>query len=503
MRIAFGPYAPDLPALVAGPKQVLAATNCLPRKIGYGPANSLSTSGMPTGSLSAFCRGAISGISRSGVPYHFAGDATKLYGYWPDSGSPFDPVVTDLSKSGDYAVATGDGWKFATLGDTVVALTRNEPMQYWALGSSTAFADLSEDAPRASCIATVGLFLVVGNTVDDREGAIPERVQWHAIDNPFSWPRPGTLAAIEVQSDYNTLKSSGGWVQNIVSEIEIGAIFQESAVSRMDYRGGSEIFAIDEVEDEHGLLIPNLVVPYGREVFYLSESGFRVFDYSGSRSIGNEIIDRTFFADIDRDYDHRVSAARDPDNPYIYIGYAGSGNTAGQPNKILVLNHLMGTFAVLEVDHDWICKTIDTVASNLDATDAEDIDSASGSFDDRLSPFGAIAIGGYTSSQTLAQFGGAALAATLETGDLEFMPGRKARTGEIRPLLEGGDPRIAVGYRAKPNGAIKWKPATRMSTRRGTCPSRCHSRYHRIRMTVSGGFDSIVGVDVEAQPGGR
>jgi hypothetical protein len=38
----------------------------------------------------------------------------------------------------------------------------------------------------------------------------------------------------------------------------------------------------------------------------------------------------------------------------------------------------------------------------------------------------------------------------------------------------------------------------------GTCPLRSTSRYHRIRVNVTGNFNTLSGVDIEARPeGGR
>ena len=37
----------------------------------------------------------------------------------------------------------------------------------------------------------------------------------------------------------------------------------------------------------------------------------------------------------------------------------------------------------------------------------------------------------------------------------------------------------------------------------GDCPLRTNSRYHRLRVTVNGNFDTLSGVDIEAMPEGK
>ena len=70
-------------------------------------------------------------------------------------------------------------------------------------------------------------------------------------------------------------------------------------------------------------------VPFGRRVFYLAEDGFYLFDYTESQPVGDDRVDRTFLADIDSDYFHRVSAVSDPDEKRIWILYPGSWNASG------------------------------------------------------------------------------------------------------------------------------------------------------------------------------
>ena len=496
MRITLGSWTPDLASLAVGQKGLVTCQNARPKAVGYEDQNSLSS--MSLGSTTVYCRGAISGISSDGVPFTIAGDETKLY--------LVDPGTTahvDKSKDGGYALGGSHKWRFEQFDDDIIAVTPNHPIQVFNLSSPSTFEDLSASAPRAACIGVVKLHTVVGNTVDLQDGKVTTRVWWPANSNPYSWPTPGSDTALAVLSDYRDLKGAAGDVQNIVGGTEVGAIFQEKAISRMDFRGGQVMYQIDQVEKDHGLLIPDLVVPFGRQIFFLAESGFRLFDYTGSVPIGEGVLDKTFLADLDRDHAHRVSACKDPDNQLIYVSYPGSGNTAGLPNKILLWHTTRKDFALCEIDTELVFQAVAMVDASIDQADAEDVDSATGSFDDRLAAYGAGQLGAYSSSHVLSQFAGTPLKALWETGDIEFTPGFRSMTGLMRPLVDQGDVRIQIGGRSTLRKAVTYKPAQRMSERTGACPSRMDSRYHRIRMTVDGGFDDALGVDTESRPTGK
>ena len=51
--------------------------------------------------------------------------------------------------------------------------------------------------------------------------------------------------AASVQSDNQTLQGDGGWIQAVTPGSEVGAIFQERAIWRMDYRGGDIVFDVE------------------------------------------------------------------------------------------------------------------------------------------------------------------------------------------------------------------------------------------------------------------
>lgn len=496
MRVVLGGWKPDLDPLLVGSKGLVTCQNVTPTLYHYGPHGSLAS--LSLGATTAYCRGSISGVSSEGVPFSIAGDETKLYKVDPGTSTH-----VDISKSGGYSLSPTHRWQFAQFDDDVISVAPGHAIQSYNVRSSSLFEDLSISAPRAKCIGVVGQHVVVGNTVDLQDAAVPTRIAWPAIGNPYGWPQPGSVEAFAVLSDYRTLKGDSGDVQAIVAANDVGAIFQESSVSRMDFIGGQAMYSIREVEEDYGLLIPNAYVAFGAQVFYLSEAGWRLFTYSGSEDVGEGKINRTFLADLDQDYAHRVSATRDPDQPLLYVAYPGSGNSGGVPNRVLVFNFLSRRFALLDMELELIFSGTALVDASIDQADAEDVDSATGSFDDRLAAYGAGSLRAYNSSHAICDFSGAALSALWETGDIEFNPDRRSMTGPMRPLVTGGHARIQVGGRGNHQEDIRYNAAYPTSLRTGVCPSRMDARYHRLRMTVEGGFEKALGIDAHARPTGR
>lgn len=489
MRVGFGDWVPDLPPLAAG-NGIMVAKNCVPRKAGYGPLNSLSDLGLNP--LTGYVRGAISGIDVNGTPYNFAGDFDSLHKLTEDN-------LIDVSRAAGYSA--GERWEFAQFSNDIFAANYNDETQYYNLRTSTDFADMDDGTPRAKHLAVMGSFLVMGFTYDKRDGVQSQRVWWSALSNPFSWPTPGTDAAVSVQSDYNDLQGEGGWVQRVISGAEVGAVFQERRIWRMDYRGGDVVWEFSDVERKHGLLVPGICVAVGRRIFYLSEEGFQWFDYTGSVPIGEEKVNRYFLDDIDSSYFDRCSAEADPDRPLIYVAYPGSGNSGGVPNKVLIYNYEVNKFSVAEIEVEYLLRVIEP-GGNLDSDPLENIDTATGSFDDRETEVGAQTIGGFSSEHSLGKFTGSALAATLETGDLELQPGRRSRVNFVRPLVDGADASVQVAGRPKNNSDLKWGPIV-FQQHDGRCAFRYDSRFHRIRVNIpEGGFDNAVGVDVGFAPMG-
>lgn len=518
-RLAFGDYKPDLSRLVND--GLTLAKNTVPVAGGYDSIKELVD--LATfGTIDERPRGAIAGIDPSGNPYNFAGSETKLWSLLSTSATDPDATTDVTGTQGPYNCRDPQAWEFDTYGRHVIAVNPNDDPQYFTVGLSTEFKRLGNPdteqtwAPRAKTIGTIGTFVVLGNTNDPTHGIDEEAIHWSALQDPFNWPNPRSEVAVAVQSDRQPLSGNGGAVQRVVSGSEVAAIFQERAIWRADYRGGGIVFELNRVEPFRGLLIPAIAVPFGRQVFYLAEDGFYLFDYTNSHPIGREIVDQTFLSDIDTEYFHRVSATSDPDTQRIRILYPGSGNVGGVPNKELVYDWGLGRFSGPNmIDAEWITPVVGAGAS-LDSVhtaadpDTDGVDGAGlGSFDERDKPPGALQLGAWSvdkggGTYGLQAFTGDRVASVLETGLREFAPGRRAIVNGIRPLVDAADVTLQVAGvgRANFNTPMIFSEAARIDSDDGQANMRVDGRYHVIRANLKLGWRNALALDVDFQQGG-
>lgn len=499
-RIILGDYMPDLPPW-ENPGLVLAQ-NAIPASMGYKPLSSWQDLGY--GAIAKYPRGGIAVIDKAGTPHNFVGTEDKLYQLGAEG-------WVDVSKV-NYGAGGVSRWEMAQFGDDVIAVQPNYVPQYRALAEiGGTFDDLDASAPKAAHIGVVRRHVVLGNLFDAIYGSVPDSVWWSAIDNPFSWPTPGSDTAQAVQSDRQPLRGNGGWVQAVVSGSEVGAIFQERSIWRMDYVGGDIMYQLTRVESERGCLYPGLAVAFGREIFYLNEDGFYRFDYTNSKGIGKERINSTFFADLDVDYSDRIQFVKDPDRTVIYVLYPGSGNTSGRPNKLIIYDWELDRFSSGAIELELLLPVLSPYSETVDYPfPGEDIDPSPEdyvTYDERIASSGAFAMGGFDSTLKIGKLDGDPLIATFETGVLELSPGRHARTEAARPIVTGTD-RVFLETAAaqRVNGTLVYGRKQQLG-RNGWCGTRKDGSHHQFRMTVGRvgmtGFDEALGMDLAFVPSGK
>jgi hypothetical protein len=148
---------------------------------------------------------------------------------------------------------------------------------------------------------------------------------------------------------------------------------------------------------------------------------------------------------------------------------------------------------------EWLSKAMYGTSYTLDSIDGfGNLDTIFPSFDD---PFW---VGNQTSRLTLFDIdhrlnigGGAAMAPTLETAELQPVPGRRAWVDLVRPLIDGGVATVAVGHRERLTDPVTWEPPVPTNII-GECPQRYTGRYVRFRMQMPAaqGFTHLQGLDL-------
>lgn len=484
MIFEFGEYLPDIPDLQN--PGMTEAKNVIPSGASYlqFPAQVVYSS-----ALTARCQGAVSTKDNTGVTNNFAGDATKLY-------KSSSGTYSDVSLVGGYTTSSEENWHYTRFGDRLIATNFTDNPQTFTLTGGSAFANLTT-AVKARYCSTIRNFLFLGNTYDAIDGNVPHRVRWSALGDPTDFTVSATT-----QSDYQDLDPDDGWIRAMVSG-EYAVIFQERAITRMDYAGSPVVWERRKVESSRGTKSPYSVIKVGNNIFYydFENNGFFMFDGAQSIPIGENKLNRTFRANLDATYLTRVYAAVDPAKQVIYWAAPVSGNTSGRANQIISYNYSPNAktrwaycdgldleFIYTSLSEGYTLDGLDSVSSDLDAL-AFSLDSLVWTGQNTI-------LSGFDSSHRQINFTGSALTALLETGEFQVTPGQRSNVIRLRPLVEGSSATVTLqlGTRNNLTESVTWGSA--ISTDQiGEFQCRSNARYHRARLNISGGFDYAQGIE--------
>jgi hypothetical protein len=492
--IPIGAWQPDLPDFEN--PGALEARNVVPDAAGYRPLPTLVATG---NAMAARVQGAILARGQGGTIANFAGDATKLY-KWDNAGVSW----TDVSRTagGPYAVPADGGWSFAQFGDFVIAVNGVDAAQKFAIGSSTSFAALGGTPPVARFVATVRDFVVMG-----RLSGMAQRVHWSGINNAETW-----ASSQATQADFQDLPD-GGYVMGIVGG-EYGLVFQERSIKRMTYVGVPAIFQFDEIARGTGTPAEGSIARHEDITFFLSDDGFFALPGAqGLRAIGHHRVDRFFWNDVNQTYLHRITATIDPINKLYVVSYPGTGSdlTGGTPNRLLIYNWTADRWSRAEVTMEMVHQAASQAGYTLDGLDSysTNLDELPFSLDNRIwTGSGRLLLAGFTAANRIAFFNGANMQATVDTGEAQLVPGRRALLRSLRPLVDGGAAPGAVsvrtGTRNRTVDPVSFDPPRALNGF-GHCPVRANGRYFRARIEVAAGADwrHIQGIDeIEASAAG-
>ena len=264
-RLTFGEWLPDQAGLAGA---LTSAKNVVPQAVGYGPLplpTRLGDSGAGEDLLTLH-----TAKDSSGEVKLFAGGKEGVY-----SVSALG-VFTDVSGA-TYTTATDDRIRFTQFGKSTIFTNNSEPLQYFNLDTSTAFADLSADAPVAKYITVVRDFVVVANTKESGD-IYGSRVRWSGINDETTWTYSQTT-----QSDFQDIPDGGNIVG--IRGGEFGLILMDNAIVRMSYVGTPFIFQFDNISRGTGCIEENSIAQYQGVTFFLSQDGFYMCDGQGLHSI--------------------------------------------------------------------------------------------------------------------------------------------------------------------------------------------------------------------------
>src|SRR6056300_365355 len=480
MQIPFGEWLPDQPEHLNPGANI--ATNVYYALNSYKRFPSLVN--YSSNNIGADSRGAGSFRDNAGNVYNFVANNTDIYQL--DGG-------TFTSRKGSLTGGDTDFWTFTQFGNYIVASNGVDLPQYYLMGTSTNFANLSAintagTTPNFKVSGVIRDFLVTGNQNSNKN-----RIQWSGINDIGVWSGK--------QADLQDLPGSGGQIVHITSG-EIGYVFRQNQIVRMDYVGGATIFRLSVISPNRGAVYGRTVCQDNRRVFFYADDGF--FEINGDNviSIGAEKVNRFFDIDLNKAFSDRICAAVDPFNQlalWLYPSASDTANTTGICDKVLIYNYATQKWSTAEASASTIfsqfvgaytVELMDIISENLDNINiALDTDFWNG---------GQLLLGAIDSDYKAAIFSGTANEGEIETSELELFPGHRSSITNVRPIV---DATSTVTIKTKERLADTATESTSSSmVASGDNPVRQSGRYFKIQVKTPSGsvWTHAQGVDVIA-----
>ena len=484
MQIPFGEWLPDQPE--HGKRGANVATNVYYAQNTYKRFPSLVDYSSNTTSTDS--KGAGSFRDNSNAVFNFVGTRTNLYQL---ASGAFTSRKASLNGTDT------DFWTFTQFGEYVIASNGVDAVQYYLMGTSTNFADLTAIQTAGTCpvfrvSGVVRDFLVTGNIV----GAT-NRIQWSGINDITVWSGK--------QSDLQDLPGAGGRVVAITSG-EVGYVFRQNQIIRMDYVGGNVVFRLSVISPNRGAVYGRTVCQDNRQIFFYADDGFYQINGDQVIPIGAEKVNRFFDLNLNKGFTDRICAAVDPFNQlamWLYPSVNNTANTTGICDRIIIYNYVTKKWSLAEASASTIfpqfvgaytVELMDIISENLDDIGAAlDTDYWSG---------GQMFLGAMDSDYKAAIFSGTSNECEVETDEIEPFPGLRANITGVRPIVDAA---ATLTVKARERLADTESETSSVSMRNsGINPVRKSGRYVRANVKIPSGtiFTHAQGVDLVASRAG-
>src|SRR6056300_384621 len=486
MQIPFGEWLPDQPEYNNPGANV--ANNVYFARQSYKRFPSLVN--YSTNNISTDSRGAGSFRDNSNTVFNFVATNTDLYQL---DGGTFTSRISGLTGGNT------DYFTFTQFGNYVIASNGIDAPQYYLMGTSTNFADLSTIAtsgtvPTFKVSGVIRDFLVTGNHTNNSN-----RIQWSGINDISTW-ESGTK-----QSDLQDLPGSGGQIVHITSG-EIGYVFRQNQIVRLDYVGGATVFRLSVISPNRGAVLGRTVCQDNRRVFFYADDGF--FEINGDQviPIGAEKVNRYFDTDLNKAFSDRVCAAVDPFNQlalWLYPSSNNATNTTGICDRILIYNYATKKWSLANTNASTIfnqfvgaytVELMDIISQNLDQINiALDTDFWNG---------GQLLLGAIDNEYKAAIFSGTANEGEIETSEIELFPGTRSNIIGVRPIVDA-EATVTIKTRDKLADNVVTSSVSNMNTS-GINPVRQSGRYVKFNVKIpsGGAWKDAQGIDIVASKSG-
>ena len=404
---------------------------------------------------------------------------TNFYGGTPLTGSATDYIT------------------FTQFGNYVIASNGVDAAQYYLMGTSTNFADLTSIQTAGTCplfrvSGVIRDFLVTGNI----SGAT-NRIQWSGINDITVWSGK--------QSDFQDLPGSGGKIVAITSG-EVGYVFRQNQIVRMDYVGGATVFRLSVISPNRGAIFGKTVCQDNRRVFFYADDGFYEIQGDNVVPIGVEKVNRFFDLNLNKAYSDRIVAATDPFNTlamWLYPSVNNTSNTTGTCDRIIIYNYATQKWSLAKTNASQIfpqfvgaytVELMDIISENLD-----DINAA---LDTDYWDGGQMFLGGIDNEFKAAIFSGNSNECEIETAEIEAFPGARTNIQGVRPIV---DATATVTVKTRERLAdTETESSSSSMVASGINPIRQSGRYIRANIKIASGttFNHAQGIDLVASKAG-
>ena len=484
MQVPFGEWLPDQPD--HGKQGANVATNVYHAANTYKRFPSLVDYSSNTTSTDS--KGAGSFRDNSNTVYNFVATRTNLY------------QLTSGAFTSRKASLTGDHedfWTFTQFGEYVIASNGVDAAQYYLMGTSTNFAALTAiqtagTAPVFRVSGVVRDFLVVGNIV----GAT-NRIQWSGINDITAWSGK--------QSDSQDLPGSGGQVVAITSG-EVGYVFRQNQIIRMDYVGGNTVFRLSVISPNRGAMYGRTVCQDNRQIFFYADDGFYQINGDQVLPIGVEKVNRFFDLDLNKAFADRICAAVDPFNQlamWLYPSASNTANTTGICDRIIIYNYATKKWSLAEANASTIfSQYIGAYTVELMDIISENLDNINASLDTDFWSGGQMLLGAIDSDYKAAIFSGTSNECEIETSELELFPGLRSNITGIRPIVDAAATVTLKTRERLADNETESSSASMVAS--GINPVRQSGRYIRANIKIPSGtiFTHAQGIDLIANKAG-
>jgi hypothetical protein len=477
MQIPFGEWLPDQPNHLKNGANI--AKNVYHAKQSYKPVKSLVA--YSSNDIVSICLGAGSFRDGSNSVFNFVATNSDIFQL--TSG-------TFTSRKSSLTGDSTDYFTFTQFGNYVIVSNGVDAPQYYLMGTSTNFADLSSIAtegtpPTFRVSGVIRDFLVTGSQPTNTN-----RVQWSGINDIGTWTSGSK------QADFQDLPGSGGQIVHITSG-EVGYVFRQNQIIRMDFVGGSTIFRFSVISSNRGAVYGRTVTQNDRNIFFYSDDGFYQINGDTLIPIGAEKVNRHFDNDLNKAYTDRISAAVDPFNQLAIWSYVSKRSTNGIPDSLLIYNYVTQKWTYADEAASTIftqffgaytVETMDVISQNL-----EDINM---SLDTDFWLGGQLYLGAIDNNFKAAIFSGKPLDVEIETDELEAVPGKRINIIGVRPIVDA-DTTVTIKTREKLSNTPVESIAG-ITNASGLNPVRASGRYVRANVKVSAGTDwnHAQGIDI-------